>query len=124
MGNFRLLLFAQSPFNKWSLGSSALAFFSYIIWLLALSEIRFFQKMQWTVKGLALEPTVVYFMHACPDCLHLGDQLAKEFFSSGECLGAVAIGFVIAVSVDCTEKFVRLKFFPTELDKTRAKKET
>lgn len=96
--NLRLLILAQSPFNKWSLGSSGLAFLSYIVWLLLLSEWSFGQTMQCTVKGLAM-----------------------DFFSTGKCLGAVGLGIIIALAVDVLEKFVRYNCFPTELDKTRAR---
>jgi len=94
----RLLLVAQSPFNKWSLGTTLACLASYIIYLLCLSEVEFMQSMQPTVKGLAV-----------------------EFFKSGQCLGAVGLGVVIALTPDVLEKFVRYRFFPTELDKARAR---
>jgi len=94
--NFRLLLLAQSPLNRWSLGSTLLAFLCYIVWVFALGEISLGQKTQ---------PEIA--------------KLPTEFFKKGEALACIPIGVAIALSVDVFEKVVRYIFFPSELDEAR-----
>lgn len=96
--NFRLLLFAQTPFNLASLGSTFLAFLLFVVWLFALGEISLGQETQ-------------------PETA----KLPTEFFKKGEAMACIPIGIGAALSIDILEKFVSWMFFPTELDMARSR---